>query len=184
MGVRNARRILIPLAGMRIGLDVSDIGFAMSLMSLADSACFPAVGVLSDRYGRKFTGVPAYAMLAIGFVVLGTLQPSSGALQLTTAALVVGIGNGMSSGIISMMGGDLSPPAPNSGRFLGVWAVLDDCGGALGPMMVGLIAQERSAFVAATVVGGWAALSTVFFWLAVKETHTECTRRPPALCCA
>ena len=35
---------------------VAEIGFSMSMMGLADSVCFPAVGVLSDRYGRKFTG--------------------------------------------------------------------------------------------------------------------------------
>ena len=59
MMVRNARRILIPLAGESVGLGVAEIGGAMSLMSLADSLCFPLVGVLSDRHGRKFTGVPA-----------------------------------------------------------------------------------------------------------------------------
>ena len=59
MTVRNARRILIPLCGESVGLGVAEIGGAMSLMSLADSLCFPLVGVLSDRHGRKFTGVPA-----------------------------------------------------------------------------------------------------------------------------
>jgi MFS family permease len=181
MGVRNARRIVLPLAGARVGLGVAEVGAAMSLMGLADSVCFPAVGVLSDRYGRKFTGVPAYGMLALGFSVLGGLDASSGGLTLTLAALTVGIGNGMSSGIISMMGGDCSPPAPNSGRFMGIWAVLDDCGGALGPLLVGVLAQEASVFFAASAVAAWALASTVFFWLCVRETHRE--RARPLGCC-
>ena len=53
----------------------------------------------------------------------------------------------------------------------------------VGPLLVGLLAQERSAFFAATVVGGWAALSTAFFWLVVKETHHHPTRKSPELCC-
>ena len=155
----------------------------MSLMGAADSLCFPLVGVLSDRYGRKFTGVPAYTMLAVGFLILGSLGPSSGGLQLTLAALTIGIGNGMSSGIISMMGADVSPKLPNTGRFMGVWAVLDDCGGALGPFLVGVLAQEVSVFFAATSVGGWALGSAIFFWLGVRETHKQTTRQPPAICC-
>ena len=166
----NARRIVLPLAGTSVGLGVAEIGGAMSLMSLADSVCFPAVGVLSDRYGRKFTGVPAYLMLSLGFFLLGSLDASSGGMQLTLAALVIGVGNGMSSGIISMMGGDVSPPAPNSGLFMGIWAVLDDFGGALGPLAVGFFAQEVSVFFAASSVGAWALGSASFFWLVVKET--------------
>lgn len=181
MGVRNARRILIPLAGESIGLSVAEIGGAMSLMSLADSCCFPAVGVLSDRHGRKFTGVPAYAMLSVGFFVLGGLGASSGGLALMLAALVIGLGNGMSSGIISMMGCDCSPLAPNSGRFMGIWAVLDDTGGALGPFLVGLMVQQGSVFHASTGIGAIAAGSTAFFWLAVKETNQERSR--PLKCC-
>ena len=70
-------------------------------------------------------GVPAYAMLAAGFFILGTLDASSGGAQLMLAALIVGVGNGMSSGIISMMGGDsrrrdchfAAPPSPFSRCF-------------------------------------------------------------------
>jgi MFS family permease len=181
MGVRNARRILIPLAGERIGLGVAEIGGAMSIMSLADSCCFPAVGVLSDRHGRKFTGVPAYAMLSAGFFALGGLGVSSGGLMLMLAALVIGVGNGMSSGIISMMGCDCSPPAPNSGRFMGLWAMLDDTGGALGPFLVGIMVQQASVFHASTGIGAVAACSTAFFWFAVKETNEQRSR--PLQCC-
>eukprot|EP01043_Picozoa_sp_COSAG02_P126127 COSAG02_NODE_63351_length_263_cov_0.926829_1_plen_80_part_10 len=78
------------------------------------------------------------------------------------AALVIGIGNGMSSGIIGMMGVDCSPPAPNSGRFMGIWAVLDDIGGALGPFLVGIMVQETSVFCASTGIGTLAACSTAF----------------------
>lgn len=181
MGVRNARRILIPLVGHSIGLGVAEIGGAMSLMSLADSCCFPVVGVFSDRHGRKFTGVPAYATLSAGFFALGMLEISSGGMALMLAALVIGVGNGLSSGIISMMGADCSPPAPNSGRFMGIWAVLDDTGGALGPFLVGIMVQHASVFNASTGIGAIAMASTMFFWLAVEETN-EVRSRPLAWC--
>ena len=101
--------------------------------------------------------------------------------MLMLAALVIGIGNGMSSGIISMMGVDCSPPAPNSGRFMGIWAVLDDTGGALGPFLVGVMVQEASVFRASTGIGALAACSTAFFWLVVKETNEQRSR--PLKCC-
>ena len=43
-------------------------------------------------------------MLSVGFLLLGRLSSSSGGVALMLAALVIGTGNGMSSGIISMMG--------------------------------------------------------------------------------
>ena len=52
---------------------------------------------------------------------------------------------------------------PELRRFMGVWAVLDDCGGALGPLIVGVLAEGFSVFHAATAVAAWALVSTAFF---------------------
>ena len=65
---------------------------------------------------------------------------------------------------------------------MGVWAVLDDTGGALGPLLVGVLVQSASAFFAASVISAAAAMSTVFFWAVVRETNAD--RQKPLRCCS
>ena len=56
---------------------------------------------------------------------------------------------------------------------MGIWAVLDDTGGALGPLLVGVLVQAASACFAASAISAAAAASTVFFWAAVPETNAD-----------
>ena len=65
---------------------------------------------------------------------------------------------------------------------MGIWAVLDDTGGALGPLLVGVLVQAASAFFAASAIGAAAAVSTVFFWAVVPETNAH--RLKPLRCCS
>lgn len=41
--------------------EVAEARFSMSLLGLIDSLCFHALGVLSERYGRTFTGKGSHA---------------------------------------------------------------------------------------------------------------------------
>ena len=67
-------------------------------------------------------------------------------------AAVLGVGNGLSSGILLTLGADVAPqddPAP----FLGSWRTLTDAGGALSPLLVSAIAAALSLSAATAVVG-------------------------------
>jgi hypothetical protein len=67
-------------------------------------------------------------------------------------AVVLGVGNGLSSGILLTLGADVAPkadPAP----FLGSWRTLTDAGGALAPLAVAGIAAIASLAVATGAVG-------------------------------
>jgi hypothetical protein len=67
-------------------------------------------------------------------------------------AAVLGVGNGLSSGILLTLGADVAPksdPAP----FLGSWRTLTDAGGAVAPVLVSGIAAVASLAVATGVMG-------------------------------
>ncbi|MBZ6372518.1 MAG: MFS transporter, partial [Microbacterium hominis] len=81
-------------------------------------------------------------------------------------AAVLGVGNGLSSGILLTLGADVAPqddPAP----FLGSWRTLTDAGGALSPLLVSAIAAALSLSAATGVVGviGLAGAAAFLRWV-------------------
>jgi hypothetical protein len=77
-------------------------------------------------------------------------------------AAVLGVGNGLSSGILLTLGADVAPktdPAP----FLGSWRTLTDAGGAVAPLLVSGIAAAASLAVASGVMGAIGLLGALAF---------------------
>ncbi len=164
--LRASRQLLIPLWGESISLNTAEIGYIMGAAAFIDMCMFPIAGYVLDRFGRK----PA-AMLCLAFLTIGLLMVpfSNDALVLTAAALVVGMGNGLGSGINMTLGTDLAPPATR-GEFLGVWRLAGDAGSFAGPVVIGSLAGAvalTSAFYFVTVAGVVGMVLIAFF---VKET--------------
>jgi MFS family permease len=165
--LRTARHLLIPLWGDAIGLSVAEIGLVLGLSSGLDMLLFYPAGQLMDRRGRRATGVPSLALLSLGLALL-PLSSSFGSLL--AVGLLLGLGNGLSSGFVMTLGADLSP-AEGRSRFLGLWRLLGDAGSAAGPMIVGAVAAAASlpgAAAATAITGAAGALLLLFF---VGETR-------------
>jgi hypothetical protein len=75
------------------------------------------------------------------------------AVTLGAAAVVMGIGNGIGSGIVNTLGADA---APVLGRptFLGVWRELADGGSALGPVILSAVTALAGLAGGIVVSGG------------------------------
>ena len=88
-----------------------------------------------------------------GFLLLGcTHDLDSSTVWFIAVAVVLALGNGLSSGILLTVGADLAPqdnPAP----FLGSWRTLTDAGGAVTPLMVAGVIAIASISWATAVVG-------------------------------
>jgi MFS family permease len=150
--VRTARRILIPLWGVWLGLDLTQIGLVIGFSAAVDMTLFYPVGVVMDRWGRKWTIVPCLVVLSAS---LAAVPFTPGFAALLAVGLVGGFGNGLGSGAIMTMGSDLAP-RERSGEFLGVWRLISDSGGVFAPLLVGALAQALTlgaAFFAASAVG-------------------------------
>ncbi|MGH7293219.1 MAG: MFS transporter, partial [Myxococcota bacterium] len=86
----------------------------------------------------------------------------SSAMWFAMFAAVLGVGNGLSSGILLTLGADVAPradPAP----FLGSWRTLTDAGGAISPLLVSGITAVSSLSIATGFVGGVALLGALAF---------------------
>lgn len=151
--VRSARQVVLPLWGLSLGLDASTIALVVGVSGAIDFALFYASGQVMDRFGRLWAAMPAMVLMGAGFLALSvTHDLDSAVLWFGMFAAVLGVGNGLSSGILLTLGADVAPkydPAP----FLGSWRTLTDAGGAVAPLLVSGITAVASLSFAAGAMG-------------------------------
>jgi len=171
--IRAGREFIIPVWGGELGLGEAKIGYIATASFAIDSMLFPIVGYSMDKWGRKSTGIPAFIVLSLAIALI-PLTGSFGALL--AVGLLAGLGNGLSSGFVLIMGTDLSPKE-NPGEFLGVWRLISDTGGASGPIAIGGIAQVVTLGVASIATAGVGVFGTLMLIFVVRETITRTSKR-------
>src|SRR5690606_31446504 len=85
------------------------------------------------------------------------------AMWFAMLAAVIGVGNGLSSGILMTLGADVAPqhePAP----FLSSWRTLTDAGGATAPVLFSVLAAVASIGIATGAMGVIALIGAFGFW--------------------
>lgn len=151
--VRSARQVVLPLWGVSIGLDAQTIALVVGISGAIDFALFYFSGQVMDRYGRLWAALPAMLLMGGGFVALAfTHDGGLSEMWFALFSAVLGVGNGLSSGILLTLGADVAPrtdPAP----FLGSWRTLTDAGGAVAPLVVSAVTAISTLSLATGVVG-------------------------------
>lgn len=171
MLMRSARTVLIPLIGTAVGLDIGAIGLIVTIAASVDIALFYPAGLIMDKYGRRATAVPSSTLLALS---LATMALASGFYSLLAVAILAGIANGLSTGIVMTLGTDLAP-AQRRSEFLGLWRLLTDLGATTGPMAIGIVVAVASIGLASLTVAGLGALGSYVVYHFVEETLVKQT---------
>jgi MFS family permease len=170
--VRTGPKVLIPLfAADVLGLNVTQIGLIVSIGAAIDMSLFYPVGVVMDRYGRKFAIVPSFIFLGIGMILMPLTQ---GFVGLAIVAGVIGFGNGLGSGTMMTLAADLAPSEAR-GEFLGMWRLIGDAGFTVGPIVAGAVAGWLALPIAMVVMGSSGLLSSFIFATLVPETNKRQT---------
>ncbi|WP_230667746.1 MFS transporter [Microbacterium sp. MEC084] len=161
--VRASRPAVLPLWGVSIGLDSSTIALVVGISGALDFALFYASGQVMDRFGRLWAAVPALILMGGALFALSfTHELDAATMWFGVFATVIGVGNGLSSGILLTLGSDIAPktdPAP----FLGAWRTITDAGGALSPLLVSGLTAVASISVAAGGIGAIGLLGALAF---------------------
>ena len=150
--VRSSKDAMIPLWGNHIGLTPGQISLIFALAYAADMTLFYPVGVVMDRFGRKWAGVPCLVMVSVGLIVIPLTRDF---VALLLAGLLIGFGNGLGAGINMTLGSDFSPRGRRA-EFLGAWRLIADVGAVGGPLLIAAITSAASLAVAsffAAVIG-------------------------------
>ena len=150
--IRAVRQVALPLWGQELGLSASAISLIFGISGAVDMLLFYPAGKVMDRFGRRWVAVPAMTVLGVSLILL----PLAGdATWLMVAGIVMGIGNGMSAGLVMTLGADLAPPGQRP-VFLGIWRVFSDGGNGAGPFVIAgvtAVATLGAGIVAMGVVG-------------------------------
>ncbi|UXW87596.1 MFS transporter [Microbacterium azadirachtae] len=161
--VRSARQVVLPLWGVSIGLDASSIALVVGVSGAIDFALFYASGQVMDRFGRLWAALPAMVLMGLGFLTLSlTHDADTRVLWFGMIAAVLGVGNGLSSGILLTLGADVAPQSEPA-AFLGSWRTLTDAGGAVAPLLFSGIAAISSLAIGAAAMGAIGILGAVGF---------------------
>ena len=167
MAVREGRYVVVPLIGVELGLSVAEIGALVAVGTFADLALFPVAGFVMDRFGRLAAMIPSFSLIALGLVVLALAESTTAAIG---AGVIMGVGNGLSSGSMLTLGSDLAPrsdPAP----FLAAIAVIQDIGKIIGPLVVGFVGAAFGLGASAVVLA--VLMLSVVLWLLTVVGETS-----------
>jgi MFS family permease len=169
--LRQARNALLPLWADHIGLSAqaASILFGVSI-GVEVLLVYPG-GSVMDRWGRKAATVPCLVIMSVG---LALLPSTSAVASLALVAVLLGVGNGLSSGVVMTLGADLAPPAARV-PFLGVWRVFGDLGTAGGPLAVAGATALLTLGGAAIAVGAGGLLAAIYVSRFVPETMRRST---------
>ncbi|GAA2903935.1 MFS transporter [Microbacterium esteraromaticum] len=161
--VRSARQVIVPLWGVSLGLDASTIAIVVGVSGAIDFALFYASGQVMDRFGRIWAALPAMLLMGVGLIALSlTHDLDQASMWYALMAAVLGLGNGLSSGILLTYGADLAPET-DPATFLGAWRTLTDAGGAAAPVVIASIVALASLPLATGMMGGVALLGAAGF---------------------
>ncbi len=158
--VRAARLAVIPLWGETLGLSPSTTALIFGLSSAVDMLLFYPAGKIMDRFGRIWVAVPAMLLMGLGLIAVPF---TTGIVSFSLAAVLMGLGNGMSSGLVMVLGADASPKHGRA-SFLGVFRLLADVGLGGGPLLLGGVAAAAGLVTGVWVVGGVGLVGAVAMW--------------------
>lgn len=158
-GLRSSRQVILPLAGVSLGLQESSIALVIGVAGAVDLALFFTSGQIMDRFGRLWSAVPSMIGLGLGHIALAVVVGlalatggSGAATWFVAVAIAMSLANGIGSGILMTFGADLAPrhdPAP----FLGAYRFTGDVGNASAPLALSALTAVFSLSVAAATLG-------------------------------
>lgn len=160
---RSTRQSIVPLWAESIGIDAATTAAIFGFSAAVDMLLFYPGGAIMDRFGRIYVALPAMIILGLGFVLLPL---TDGPVSVGVVAAIMGLGNGISAGIVMTLGADASPKEARA-QFLAGWRLCSDIGNAAGPLLVSAISVVASLAVAAWTMGGltWASAGWLARWL-------------------
>lgn len=157
--MRASRQIAIPLWAAHIGLSPTAAAVIFGVMSAIDVLVFYPAGKIMDEYGRIWVAVPCTLLLGASLVAIPL---TSGLLPFVVVCMLMGLGNGIGSGIVMTLGADA---APEHGRtqFLGLWRLIADIGNSSGPFFLSAVTAMISLGAGIAAVGTLGFIAAAIF---------------------
>ena len=157
----------VPLWAASQGLSPTTVSLVYGVSAGVDMLLFYPGGAIMDRFGRVFVAVPSMVELGLGFLLLPLTHATP---AIAAVAGLMGLGNGISAGVVMTLGADAAPREARA-QFLGGWRLFADVGNAAGPLVVSAVTVVAPLAAAAVTMG-------VLTWTGVAWLARWIPRRP------
>jgi MFS family permease len=176
--VRAGRQVVLPLWTEHLGLSPATTSLVFGISGAVDMLLFYPAGRVMDRRGRLWVAIPSMVVLGLSILALPWTTTLAG---VTAVAMVMGLGNGIGSGILMTLGADVAPAAVRA-QFLGIWRLFSDAGGAAGPLLVsaGAAVGTLAGGVSAMGATGLVAAAGLARWVPRWSEHANARTRQAA----
>ncbi|GLU89620.1 MFS transporter [Agromyces sp. NBRC 114283] len=165
--VRASRTIILPLWAVSIGMPPEAAALVIGISATIDFCLFYVSGQVMDRFGRLWGAIPGLVGLSTGHLILAFTHdvPGNGAWFIAVAVLF-GVANGVSSGVILTVGADLAPKR-HPAAFLGAYRTIGDAGQAAAPLVVSAVTSLVSLAAASAAIGvlGFVGAGMLLRWI-------------------
>jgi MFS family permease len=161
--LRASRQIVIPLWAEHLGISPATTSVIYGIVASIDMLAFYPSGKAMDQYGRLWVAVPSVLIMGASMVLIPS---TAGFVSFLVVSMVIGLGNGIGSGLVMTLGADA---APREGRtqFLGVWRLISDIGASGAPALLSAITAVATLAPAIVATGmlGFVAAAVFWHWL-------------------
>ncbi len=165
--MRASRQVAIPLWADAIGMTPAMTAVVFGLVSSIDMLVFYPAGKIMDHYGRLWVALPCALILAVSLFAL----PFTGALlSFSLVCMLMGLGNGIGSGIVMTLGADASPKVGRT-QFLGLWRLIADIGTSAGPILLSGLTALISLAAGIAATGAFGLVAAVIFWRSLPHSN-------------
>jgi MFS family permease len=108
---------------------------------------------------------------------LAALPFATGFYSLAAVAMLLGLANGLGTGVVMILGADLARRSGEAGQFLGLWRVIGDFGTSIAPLLTGVLVNTASLAAASLMAAGLGLAGSLVMILLVTETLRSPERR-------
>jgi MFS family permease len=142
-------------AAFAYDMDVRALGVIGTIAAAIGIPITLTAGFLMDRFGRKASIVPGFALLGAALATTALLDSlHSPTVAFITIYFIVHAAQSMTSGNMQTIGSDVAP-AHLRGRFFGIWQLIGQIAGVISPAAFGFLAETTGyggsfLFLAAT----------------------------------
>ncbi|WP_369045208.1 MFS transporter [Sinomonas sp. P10A9] len=159
--VRQSRQVVIPLWAEHLGLDAQAASLVYGIAGGVDLILFYPGGRLMDLRGRLAVAIPSMTIMGLALI---SMPSTSSFWPFLGVSCLLGLGNGIGSGMIMTLGADFSP-AHGRAQFLGLWRLMADTGSTVGPILLSAVTAAATLGVGVAATGGLGLLAAaVLAW--------------------
>jgi MFS family permease len=163
---QGGRFSIMPLFGEAKGFGPNQLGAFISVTHFPQFFTTIAAGFLSDRFGRKFTIMPATVLIVLG---IGVFVFGSTFFLLLLSGVLLGLGEGLAGPPSVAFFADISPPGME-GVTMGLFRTFGGLGSLVGALLLGGVADLWGFSWSLAVDASLLFIAAVGMVLLVRET--------------